>query len=113
LPSPASPAAELWLYLGAITGDTARSNAYDAAAAQLALKAAVAGNDLAASALGPLDRIDAADGMIRAAQTADLQNLAGLDALPDDAPESIANLYSVLRPLRIAADQGLAGGGAA
>jgi hypothetical protein len=108
-----TPAVELWLAVGKITGDQSREDAYHRAAAQLALVAAVKGNDLAREAVGQLDKIESVDSQVRAALPNDLAALAGADELPEDGiPESVADLYSLLRPIRAAADAGLIGGAA-
>jgi hypothetical protein len=104
-----TPAAELWLAVGTITGDQSRESAYTAATAQVALLEAVKDNALARSALGQLDRIEAVDSQVRAALPNDLAVLAGAEELPDGLPRSIVELHARLRPLRESADTGLAG----
>ena len=70
------------------------------AAAQLALRDAVAGNAAAAAALPPLDKIDQVAAACRSSFANDAQVLADAEVLPAGVPESLVALVSSLRAVR-------------
>lgn len=103
-----SVAIDIYLAVGAITGDQARRQLVDAAAAQIALKSAVASNPIAAAALPPLDRIEQVDAQARQAWPNDLGVLAAAETLPDRTPDEVAALWQHLRQARLSLDTGIA-----
>lgn len=99
-----SRAVNAYLLAGIVGGDATRRATVDAAVAQETLRDLAAGNELATSALGPLDRIEALRAQVTQHLANDLATLANASEVPEDTPDDARELWEALHAVRVSAE---------